>query len=84
MAAGARGSLEADIAISVSGIAGPGGGSPDKPVGTVWIGLAAPDGSQAQVCYFPGDREQNKAAAAQAALAMLLDYLLEKPDSNLS
>ena len=84
MAAGARRSLEADIAISVSGIAGPGGGTPDKPVGTVWIGLAAPDGSRARVFYFPGDREQIKAAAVQAALSMLLDYLQGKPDSDVS
>jgi PncC family amidohydrolase len=75
MAAGARLSLEADIAISVSGIAGPGGGLPNKPVGTVWIGLAAPDGQWARVFCFPGDREQNKAAASEAALGMLLEYL---------
>ena len=76
MAAGARQSLGADIAISASGIAGPGGGTPEKPVGTVWIGLAAPDGSRARVYHFQGNREQNKAAAAEAALRMLLDYLL--------
>jgi len=78
MAAGVRRSLGADIAISASGIAGPGGGLPDKPVGTVWIGLAAPDGSWAHVFGFTGDREQNKAAAAEAALKLLLDYLLGK------
>ena len=75
MAEGARHRLGADIAISASGIAGPTGGLPEKPVGTVWIGLAAPDGSRARIFCFPGNREQNKAAAAQAALAMLLDYL---------
>ena len=68
MAAGARRRLDADIAISVSGIAGPGGGLPDKPVGTVWIGLAAPDGNWAHLFRFPGDREQIKNAAAEAAL----------------
>jgi len=80
MAAGARRSLSTDIAVSVSGIAGPGGGSSDKPVGTVWIGLAAPDGEWAHVFCFAGDREQNKAAAAEAALKLLLDYLLGKMD----
>jgi PncC family amidohydrolase len=82
MAAGARRSLGADIAVSVSGIVGPGGGLPDKPVGTVWIGLATPDGSRARVFHFPGDREQNKAAASEAALTMLLDYLLGKPNPD--
>jgi PncC family amidohydrolase len=75
MAAGARTSLEADIAISVSGIAGPGGGLPNKPVGTVWISLAAQDGNWARLFCFPGDREKNKAAASEAALGMLLEYL---------
>ena len=84
MAAGARRSLEADIAVSVSGIAGPGGGTPDKPVGTVWVGLAAPEGKWARVFHFPGDREQNKAAASEAALALLLDYLERKLNSNVS
>jgi len=84
MAEGARRSLETDIAISVSGIAGPGGGLANKPVGTVWIGLAAPDGKWARLFHFPGEREQNKAAAAEAALALLLDYLLGKPDANYS
>lgn len=84
MAAGARRSLGADIAVSVSGIAGPGGGFPDKPVGTVWIGLAAPDGNWARLFCFPGDREQNKLAASEAALTLLLDYLQGKLDSNVS
>ncbi len=75
MARGARNALSTDIAVSVSGIAGPGGGTEDKPVGTTWIGLAAGDGEWAKQFLFSGDRLQNKAAAADAALQFLLDYL---------
>jgi PncC family amidohydrolase len=75
MANGVRKQLNADIAISVSGIAGPGGGSPDKPVGTTWIGLAAPDGQWARLLQFSGSREENKSASATAALELLLEYL---------
>jgi len=75
MARGARRALETDLAVSVSGIAGPGGGLPGKPVGTTWIGLAAPDGEWARGFCFQGDRRQNKDSAAEAALQLLLDYL---------
>lgn len=75
MAHGALKQLEGDVAISVSGIAGPGGGTPEKPVGTTWIGLVAPDGEWAQVFHFSGNREENKSYSAAAALEMLLDYL---------
>jgi nicotinamide-nucleotide amidase len=75
MARGARHALAADIAVSVSGIAGPGGGLPNKPVGTTWIGLSAADGEQAAVYGFTGDRHQNKKLAADAALRLLVDYL---------
>lgn len=78
MARGAKKLLEVDIAASISGIAGPGGGTADKPVGTTWIGLVAPDGEWARKFIFNGDREQNKAASAEAALQMLLDYLSGK------
>ena len=76
MARGAKKILDVDIAVSISGIAGPGGGIPDKPVGTTWIGLVANDGEWAREFHFNGDREQNKAYSADAALQMLLDYLL--------
>ncbi len=75
MARGARNRLGGDIAISASGIAGPGGGSPDKPVGTTWIGLVSDEGEWANEFHFSGNREQNKSSAAEAALQMLLDYL---------
>jgi PncC family amidohydrolase len=75
MAAAARKILGADIAVSVSGIAGPGGGTDEKPVGTVWVGLAGPDGKWARHFHFSGDRLQNKASSAQAALQFVWDYL---------
>ncbi len=75
MARGARNALGADLAISVSGIAGPGGGLPDKPVGTTWFGLSAFNGEWAYLHQFDGDRLQNKAFAADTALNILVDYL---------
>ncbi len=75
MARGARRVLQTDLGISVSGIAGPGGGLPNKPVGTTWIGLSARDGEWARLFYFGNDRLQNKTSSANAAFHMLLDYL---------
>jgi len=75
MARGARNVLNADIAVSVSGVAGPGGGTDEKPVGTTWIGLAAKHGEWARLFQFSGNRVQNKSYAANAALQILLDYL---------
>jgi PncC family amidohydrolase len=75
MSRGARKALSADLAVSVSGIAGPGGGLPGKPVGTTWIGLSAEAGEWARVFCFSSEREQNKALSAEAALEFVLDYL---------
>ncbi len=75
MARGARKLLSADIAVSVSGIAGPGGATLDKPVGTTWLGLSTAEGEWARIYRFPGDRAQNKASSAQAALQFVLDAL---------
>jgi len=75
MARGVKKLLNVDVAVSISGIAGPGGGMPDKPVGTTWIGLVANDGEWAHEFHFQGDREQNKESSAHAALQVLLDYL---------
>jgi len=79
MARGIRNLMKAHIAVSVSGIAGPGGGTAEKPVGTTWIGLVAEDGEWAKVFQFSGDREGNKISAVDAALTLLLDYLQGKP-----
>jgi len=75
MARGARKVLNTNIGVSVSGIAGPGGGTDEKPVGTTWIGLVADDGEWARWFHFSGGRIQNKNSAADAALQFLLDYL---------
>jgi PncC family amidohydrolase len=75
MARGSKTALQADIAISVSGIAGPGGGTAEKPVGTTWIGLVAPDGEWTRHFIWDGDRMQNKQYSCDAALQLLLDYL---------
>lgn len=72
MAEGARLRLGADLAVAVSGIAGPTGGTADKPVGTVWLAWAAPGDTRAGVQHFGGDREAVRAATIRAAIAGLL------------
>jgi len=71
MAAGVRAAAGADYGISLTGIAGPGGGSPDKPVGTVFIGVAGPGGITVTRHCHPFDRETFKNVAAQQALDRL-------------
>jgi PncC family amidohydrolase len=78
MARGARDLLNADVAVSITGIAGPGGETAEKPVGTTWIGLVAAEGQWTRLFRFSGDREQNKASSADEALQILLDYLQGK------
>jgi PncC family amidohydrolase len=77
MARGARQALGADIGIAVTGIAGPGGGLPDKPVGLTWIALSARDAERAKEFVWLLDREGNKQRSAEAALQMVIDYLTE-------
>lgn len=71
MAEGARRLLKVDCAVSVTGIAGPGGGSPEKPVGLVWFGLATAQGSRSERCLFRGGRDEVRAQAVMHALGML-------------
>jgi competence/damage-inducible protein CinA-like protein len=71
MALGALRVLSVDLAVAVTGIAGPGGGSEAKPVGTVWLAVAGPDAVEARRIQIPGDRHNVRVRAAQAALALL-------------
>lgn len=75
MARGVRQALAADIGIAVSGIAGPGGGTPEKPVGTTWIGLSTRGGEHAWLHRFQGDRLEIKEQAAEQALLHLAGHL---------
>lgn len=72
MARGARSVAGSDVSLAITGIAGPGGGSDAKPVGTVYVALARPDGSvDVKHRLFRGDRDQNRTLASYAALQML-------------
>lgn len=71
MAVGVRRLTGADVAVSVTGIAGPGGGSAEKPVGLVWFGLATAAGVRTEKALFQGERDKVRAAAVTHALGML-------------
>jgi PncC family amidohydrolase len=91
MARGVRRALAADVGLSVTGIAGPGGGTPEKPVGLVWIGLSSISGQERSGAaeeaekqpgyettwsyFWKGDRLQIKEQSAEQALSLLVDYL---------
>ena len=73
MAAGARAATGADFAVAITGIAGPSGGTPEKPVGLVYIGVAAPHGTATFKHHFSGSRAEIRQAATEAALRHLLE-----------
>jgi len=75
MAQGARELFGADFALAITGIAGPGGGTEEKPVGLVYIALATPQGALVRRFKFEGARKANKWSAAEAALDLLFDCL---------
>jgi PncC family amidohydrolase len=79
MARGVRAALGAEIGMSVSGIAGPGGGLPEKPVGTTWIGLSTAGHEQAWHFIWSGDRLENKELSAEMTLRLLVEYLSRAP-----
>ena len=76
MSSGVLAHMDADVALSISGIAGPGGGSDDKPVGLVWFGLGGRDKPVSAESYcFEGDREAVRRQAVEKALQLLLSML---------
>jgi len=77
MARGGRKLLNVDICVSDTGVAGPAGGTPSKPVGLFYMGLAAEDISFSQTHIFPGNREGNRRDAAEATLDILKQYLVK-------
>jgi len=80
MAAGARKRLGADVAVSVTGIAGPGGGTAEKPVGLVFLHAESPQGSRSADFVFPGDRESIRRRAAVTALHLVRRLLQQSRD----
>ena len=76
MAQGGRKVLATDICLADTGIAGPSGATPEKPLGLFYIGLSGEAGTYSQKHNFQGDREQNKRGAAEAALGWLKEYLI--------
>jgi PncC family amidohydrolase len=74
MARGVRVRLEADVAVSVTGVAGPTGGTTEKPVGLTWIGLSDSSGERAERFVWKGDRAANREQSVQAALRMLVEW----------
>jgi nicotinamide-nucleotide amidase len=80
MAEGARRRLDVDVAVAVTGIAGPDGGTPEKPVGLVYLHAAGPDGSLARVLDLPGERQQIRIRATVTALHLLRALLTGNRD----
>jgi nicotinamide-nucleotide amidase len=75
MANSGRKLLNVDICVADTGIAGPAGATPGKPVGLFYIGLATPSGTSYRKCMFIGNREENRLQAAMKALQWVLEYL---------
>lgn len=75
MAAGARARFGADVGLAVTGISGPAGGTPQKPVGLTYVAVADASGSDARRFVWQGDRTANKLASARATLELLLERL---------
>jgi competence/damage-inducible protein CinA-like protein len=80
MAEGARRRLGADVAVAVTGVAGPAGGTPEKPVGRVYLHAAGPGGSLARMLDLPGEREQIRVRATVTALHLLRGLLIGSRD----
>jgi PncC family amidohydrolase len=78
MARGARQEMGVDVAVAITGIAGPTGGTPEKPVGLVYVALSAVDTELCRRFVWSGDRVSNKIESAEAALQLVSDYLQKR------
>lgn len=74
MARGARERLGTDVAVSITGVAGPDGGTEEKPVGLTWIGLSDAKADSAQTFLWESNRQGNRALSVEAAMKMLLEW----------
>jgi len=75
MAEGVRSRCTSSVSCSTTGVAGPGGGTPEKPVGLVWIGVATPTGTQARRYHFSGDRLSVRQQTVDACFELLLEQI---------
>ena len=75
MAENARKLLNVDVAVSATGIAGPSGGTPEIPVGTVFIGISSAQETRAEECHFTGDRQSVREQSVEHALGMALAWI---------
>ena len=82
MARGARERLGVDVAVSVTGVAGPGGGSVEKPVGLVYFHAETPDGGRGATFSFPGDRDSIRRRSVVASLHLVRRLLEQNRDSS--
>lgn len=78
MARGVREQLKSDWSVSITGIAGPGGGTPNKPVGTVWFAVVGPNLEESEKKLFKGDRADIRRSSVQFALEFLEKHILTK------
>jgi len=83
MARGVKELFQADFGLAVTGIAGPTGGTPEKPVGLVFVGLAGPNGVDTRRHQFPGDRDMVKTLTAETALDRLRRELLTRKEQGI-
>jgi PncC family amidohydrolase len=79
MAEGVRQRIRADVGVGITGVAGPDGGTPSKPVGLVHLAVATPHGTRSRHDVWPGDRRKVRASSVQAALFLILEALKDCP-----
>lgn len=82
MAEGVRQRIRADVGVGITGVAGPDGGTPNKPVGLVHLAVATPHGTRSRHDFWAGDRRNVRASSVQAALSLILEALKDCPTES--